>query len=354
MSDIKSVKRAKGAPWALALAIVVTVLWTLASLKSLMMGIRDDLIRLGPSGGVMSPSIAGYVIGGDLVRAGLVWIALYFLVLRRKAPGRGLAYFLILWAVAVGIDVTLIVVGKSAADRAYVEQTAENNTAVAQIGDSMRTLLGPTLPAGRMDTKPKAKREAGQVEGITKQLIAELIEDERDCQAKLKALQYPDFLTPVRLASAGGLRDARERLAQAKEVIGRCRAANDDRMTNFPGEVAKSDLDADDRRRYLEGYARGQTVSEPDRIRSWDIDDRVLAELGAQVTLLSHPRGRWEARGQKVLFENRADMNEFNTHRRNVQALGQEEAALKQQYAQRFEQSLRELEVKMNAPPGSR
>jgi hypothetical protein len=313
--------------WPLFASIAVALAWCFFNAPSFVKSIAPA-VRLIHSDNAPEAygEITGHLLVTSLFMAFVIWAVMYFALIRRSAPQRGSAYFLILWGVIVAADIGLVVLVDRAALRADAVR-AQNATALSEMRATVRQAAETTGPVV-IDTTPKAQGEAGLVEGLTKRFVAVLVADRVAYRTDLKSLGYPTFLAPENLSATGGLRVAGARLKEMRADIARYKALSRSRVADLRTEIAHSSLSEQDKKSMLAGFDHSYADSSAKRDRIWDMEDAIAAEFQQLVGSLGHAKGAWFAAGRMMRFTSQADLSAYRAHMNKITTLGNQEKLL--------------------------
>ncbi len=193
-----------------------------------------------------------------------------------------------------------------------------------------------------VDTKARAKGNAGKMEALTRGFFARIGQDTRQMEAELKALGYPALMEPASLRADGDLKATRAKLVEVRAVVARHRKLRFQRMDEFRVAVRNSDLPERDKRDMIGGMDDSQAESGAQARRIWDIQDEILREMDAAVAVLqAAPRGAWEVQAGQLMFQRSSDMNAYNDHITRAQTLEAEQKGLQQAAATRARSRMR-------------
>lgn len=174
----------------------------------------------------------------------------------------------------------------------------------------VRASLAQNGPA--LSLKPRSGGEAGQIEGVLRQLIANRIADARELDEALGEIGYPGFMEPAALAAPGALAQARPKLVAMKLLFEKFRARQDQRLYDTYKALEALSLSPDLEERLLNDYNGAVERARADRTRYWDLQYAAAFELQQEVEVLR--RGHWRRGGDRFAFTSQADLDAFNEH----------------------------------------
>jgi hypothetical protein len=284
----------------------------------------------------------GYLIGGAAIIAGLVWTVLWFVWMREHAPRRGQKSYVVLLCVVLS---THVVIGSLLAGYARDSDARERGQMLTAASEMQATLreAAKQADAGPVDTRPKASGEAGELERMVKQFYAVLREDQVAYRAELTALGFPAFIQPENIGAPGGPARARKGLDRMDAVVAKYRARTEQRLTEYRVTIQNAPIRDKYKSGMLAGFDESMVARKPDRDRLWNLEQDIVDEYRAVVTLLEHPKGRWTADAKGYRFESRADLKAFNGHVAKAQDLAQEQERLRQQTLDRTQDVLAKM-----------
>jgi hypothetical protein len=300
----------------LIVAVVVVMIWAVFSVPGLLHAYGPHL-RTGDYA-----SVAGAIVGQALVVTAVVWLALYFLFVRRRAAGRGGRYFAILFAVALATEGGVVALAKWAAEK----DDAQGRVAKAEMIKAFAGVANPDTAS--VDMRIKATGDAGEMERISKSAAARTIAAARKYHATLAALDYPAFVAPAHLAADRGLVKTREKLKGARQAVRVLRADSQANLEVLQTEVRASKMSEGNKTQFEAGIARGAAKRRQMEERSLDCEDGIFVEFGAIADLLARPRGRWLVKGKTIVFSNDRDLASYRVHISTMRQLAQKERGL--------------------------
>jgi hypothetical protein len=316
-------ERERGRVWGLVIAAIVAVVGALIALPDVIRTTAPDL-RAGDYAGP-----AGAVAGSAFVIALIIWGVLYLTFIRSRAPERGLAYFLILFAVAAVTQGGIIAAAKSVAVRQQANQAASNDqmrTALGEMKKAVATVMNPN--GGAVDMHVHATGEAGELERATKTMMVSVSNANRDYRAEIAALGFPAIVQPAQLATAAGVARARVKLREGRAVVTKYRALNETLIVNARAAIAGAAMSDATKKSALEGFDGSVARDKARREHLWDDEDAIFAEFALAMDGLAHARGPWKTVGREIMFSNARDLESYRAHMANVRRLSQEENAI--------------------------
>jgi len=318
MHDFTNHKPTTGnAIWALVLAIVAALVWTLV-------GLPAEIHEVAPlmQNGRASEAY-GNIIGHGIFQAAVVWAIAYLVIFRHRAPGRGFLYFIILLVVVIGADVGAVMFVKSAAEN----NDREMKNAIAEMQASLGALNESSSPAD-VNVTVTAQGDVGVLESATKQFVVLLLTDRKNYLDELKALGYPDFLEARTYTSDDELAAARQKLKLARKITSKYAELNGWRITEMRATLQKLPIGDTTKRQVIVGYDDAIAQDGAMRVRMWQLQDSIFAEHEQIASLLAHSEGNWHVRGKTIIFDNDADLSSYNAHIHNLATIRNEMKSL--------------------------
>lgn len=270
--------------------------------------------------------LAGQLVVGPLAAVVLVWLVLYFAVVRRVAPERGPAHFAALAVVAAIIAAGPLAYG-------YLSRPPEDPAQMAIANREIATAMAAALDpdgAATFDPTIRATGEAGELERLMKDLARDVMTQHQQYLAELKALGFPNILAGRQLAADPTLAKTRARLAQAAKVVDKNRALTLQRVDAFKAAVMRSKLSGRHKAELINSVDLELSQAGPSGGRPWEIDAAGIAEYQATVEDLARARGRWILQGDRIMFRRPEDLAVFNSHVARIQSLSGESRQIKQ------------------------
>lgn len=296
----------------LIVAVIITVIWSLFLLSARIAEIGSEV-----EGG-MVPEAAGHVLANAIIVCLVVFVVLYFLIVRRRAPERGPLYFLILFAFAVLAPAGVIELLHLATTR----EAAQYRVAVADLTQTFSGLTNRRTGADQLTLR--AQGEAGDLERVLKKFAVTAADAARKYRDTLAALDYPAFMTPSRLAADPGLVGTRTKIKTARAALNAYRIQYDASLANLQTDIETvGSHDA-----WKEGALTAVTQGRANSRELFDCRDDIFVELEAMVDLLARREGHWKVDDQRILFTSRRDLEAYGTYQAKLQQRAQEERAL--------------------------
>lgn len=273
-------KTPKSTRTALVIASIIAALWAFASV------IRElaDPASRSTSGDVITriASDVGYGIGASVFSALIVWLVLYFAVVRKRAPERGGKHFLTVLASAMsgGVLPLLLVaaIALSVPRSAVADRLADEYLQERQVAEQ--------------------KLEADQAEVIGAGVI-----------------------DPARIGRPGGIDDARARLEQVRVLMVEAMAEEDARVARYRQRLLTEEKNGHARRIALADLDEGFAANVNQRAGLVRQMDALNAEISAQIDLLERTRGSWSVQRGSIMFDHERDLETYRAHDDNIQRI---------------------------------
>ena len=252
--------------------------------------------------------VLGTVFGDALFMGTLVWAVLYFAFVRSRASRLGPAYWAILCAVYLVANIGLLAFVKTIAD----SDDAQMHVAAGEIAKAFSAAQNPTGCA--IDMRIAATGDAGEMERVTKATLTKFCKAKVDFAARTSTLGVSTMMAPSHFATTSGVADTRAKLVQVREAIRALRTEITDLIAGYRKEIQTSRLGDRNKAAMLAGLDKAMT-SDLARVNALlDYEDSEYVEFQAMTGILAHPKGRWEVRGNKLLFANAADLSAYQAH----------------------------------------
>ena len=191
-----------------------------------------------------------------------------------------------------------------------------------------------------VDVRPTARGDAGTLEAIARQLIAQVAADRQHYGAEISALGFPGFMAPERLATDRGLHATRARLTQAAAVVEKYRALQMSRIRDYRDAVAKAGISDVDKQAALARIDSDVSENVIRINRSWDLEADILGEYKQAVEVLARAQGDWVVFHHTLRFSRPADLQAFNSHVQNARNLGKQETEDQAEAREKFDQQM--------------
>ncbi len=311
-------KKKKPGYWPLVLGVVIVLVWAVAGFTNMLREVAPHIHAAEQSGvGAAGEKgfVEGYVGGGALMVAAFVWAVIYFTMVKRRAPERGLPYFLILAVVSLAANFGLLQWVKSAARENDQQQ---GKVAVQELKSALKAVAADRTAT--IDTHVRATGDAGEAERIVKEMLVGIQQDSVRYQQELTKLGFPGLMAPRSLAHSD-LTDVRTRIASARTLLSTYRDQVMDRVAATRAAAQKSNMSPGSKQGFIEGVDRSIDTAKA-RFDSVVADEMAtFDELDAMAELLARHRGAWVVRGDRMLFTDTVVMKQYNTHVQRVAAL---------------------------------
>jgi len=334
--DARPKPKPKSTVVALIVAVVVALVWSLVALPGTISGAGEALRTPGGGGYVL-----GLIVGASLVQSLVVWLVLYFVIVRRQGDtGRGGIHFLIILGSVVTFSLALFLVIKAGSDNTAREAAV----AMDAVSTEVRKVVSSAPDTAVVDRTVRAKGVMGQLEATLKEATANGVADHQRYVAELRALGFPDRVKPAAVAKDPHLARALATLGDAKALVARYRQLGDTRVAEARAKLAALPLATADHDALLRGF--DSRVPEDARFRKemWDLEDAMVGEVEAAMRVLRRTEGHWQVQGGKTYgFEDGGAMNTFNGHMRRFDELSKQQAGMQAKHNAESLQRVEEL-----------
>lgn len=194
------------------------------------------------------------------------------------------------------------------------ERAAQQVVAAREIRSSFEGLLGREGEAN-IEVKAESNGSAGEIERACKELLAQIDKDARAMDAAMKAMAFNELLKAERLAEPDGVGRARAAVVQARAMVAKHRKLRRQRLAHYREQVARVSIPASEKASLLSNFESALEISPMSNDRVWQMRDRILVLVDANLALLESSRGRWSLRRGGLAFQSEADRQAYN---RNV------------------------------------
>jgi len=270
------------------------------------------------------PAALGVMVADVLETVVVCWLLLWFLILRPREAAHSGEYLGIMLAVVM----TLSVGGVLTADHFLRQGAGDPAQARVMLAEMRQIYANFENPDAPLDMRIRSTGDFGVLEKIAKDTAKTSQDAARTYRNAIKALDYPAFVAPQRLAARGGLKLAKTRLAAAQAALKDYRT----RLLAIPPTMRSALLRAKVsnffRDQVLKGFDEGAAGSVGRRDAVLHDEDIKIEELGAMVDDLIHAKGIWWVKGGKFLFSNQHDLDAFNGDLTSVKDIERQEATL--------------------------
>jgi hypothetical protein len=339
MFDDRPKKKKPSTIPALAAAIVAVLaisvlLWPAQIRESVAIADRDEAL--------------GVALGSALALSGIVWLVAYFGFVRRARPERGAIYFVILFALALPAELTAYAAANRIRAHDRAQDAAAANGLLSAIDKALKVDSGH---APTVDITPRASGDAGQLERAEKQYFNDVLADQNAYRDELAALDLKSVMNPVSLGRDPGVRLAKSRLAQARQVVAKYRARNLARLDEFRGRIDHLPVNANTKRAALASIDSHYAENRAALVQVWTFETTAIDEYSEAVNVLARSQGRWDVDGGHLRFVRPTEMRAYNAHIEAARTAVAEEKAMQEQRRDDFEHSMRQAIAADAGPP---
>lgn len=310
MSGVENQNSSGRAVIGTVIALGISVFLALLGIAPVLGGVAAAHV---PAGGGIYVMVAA-VLGVAFVVASIAWLITWFAYGRVRTPEWGYAYFLMSF-----VFVALIYGAVASTFNQFITtRSTENATADAEINKAMKAAMDTN--GGTIDMRIHAKGEAGEMEGVVKSLMADLVIKRNAYLAQMQALGIKTLMKPSNLAKDKGLKHTQATLAEARAALRVFRGTVESLSANFSKRVEASHMTEYDKQSMIRGFNNSLSQQQDERETIFACEDNELAEFQKMAALLAHPKGRWIAKGDKILFSNSGDLAAYQTSVEAVRA----------------------------------
>jgi hypothetical protein len=303
------------------LATVVAVVLTIIILASAPVG------DLPADGSERAGYLIGYVAAATLVPWGIL-----FLVSHRKQHPAWAIGSLIVMVLVAGIA-TLGRIGMESIAAAEDARVAAEVFAKASEANSADVDLG----------KPK-----GPLSEVVIDVARKLIADQTAYLGAMDRLGIRDIANPQVLArDTSGLNNC-GRIDGFGPLAAQYFARTESRIAELRSLIDNSASPPAIRAKFLEGFDKGNVRHSAERQRLATLEQSALTELGAICRLLA--KRRWQIEGDRFMFSSGADLNAYQSHALQLEALKREQQLIQQRSRAEMQSNLDLVRRTLPAP----
>lgn len=272
-----------------------------------------------------------FIVGNTVTTATIGWCILWFGFVSRsghKVAGR---YWLLLFAAGIAAGVSVV---------SYQKSQVRAGTASLRSGYS-------DLLQGKQDiaSKPKAKGEFGEIEGLLLSLMKTNANDQRDYQSELAGAGFDDILSIDSIKADPQFTQSKFKVKRAREIVQKYRDLYASRIAGVHEMIDKTTLSENSKAQAKIGFDNGMAENRGLADRIWDLDESMVSEIGACIDLLARARGSWRVEADQINFERQADIDAFNVHTTKIQAMLKEQEEIQSRAQSTTKAKLADLET---------
>lgn len=300
---------------ALAIALVVGLLWVAASVR----GSAESILASEASG--MGPGYGlGIVFGSAILPAIIIWLVLFFAWVKARQPDRALIYF-----VVIAIALTFTNCAATTVAKGVIQRDGAEAQKIAS--DLLATSRDVAKGGSNVDRTPKSQGAMREIEAVARGLLADAVADRDAYTRELAALGFPDRLTPARLKADPGQRAALTMLDGVRDAVAKYQRRDAERMAAARAKVAALPQNGFTKG-FLEGYDRAQAQGGNPSQRAWRLEAEMVDEHRKAVEALRRSAGRWQVQGDGYVFERQADLDAWRVPIQRIETLAAEQERL--------------------------
>lgn len=304
----------------LALAAIAALIWSVVSLPGMIKEVAPHF------GAKVLPEdwgfVGGTILGSSVVIIMIVWLILFFGFVRSRAAERAPMHLLVIALVVLGANIGGIMLARSLAHG----DDAQGRIAMHEFQTLLNTVAraDPDHPPA-IDLRPKATGDAGVLEAAIRRMMSDVLADRSNYHRELAAIGLSQSLSPAGLASDPGLRHTQATILQARQIVAKYRALNDQRIADARKAVEASSISLSMKAGFNEGLDKALAQRGDVREHIWDLESKILDEYAALANDLAHARGHWARHGGALAFADGHDLTAFNVHIAKIKLMSQEE-----------------------------
>jgi hypothetical protein len=252
----------------------------------------------------------------------IAFAVLYVLFLRGWGLERPLVYLFVIFFIAADVDAGIVYATISAGH----EQSFQYGQAVADV----RTVIDHyTASTDSEETlQARAANDSRIIAGISTNEAAQLNRVRAAYQMQISTLILDGSLKPQGLAAHGGLKKAREHIAQARALITKSRDEEEKVFADTRSMVSHAQIDESVRTRTVAAFNHSLQQREALSTKVWGYEDAILAEADLMVQDLANSQSDWRAQGDAILFASRHDLSAYRAHIAKIREISQTERLL--------------------------
>lgn len=257
------------------------------------------------------------VLGLALVTTGVIGAILWFAFIRPSRPR---------WIMPVlaGLLVitTVFGLGFSRGIGEGLEARRQEEIAIAELNSVVDMIASGDIKTLRIDTRPKAKGEAGEIEQVVKTSLADVLQVARKYDAEVTALNL-DGLS-AQPATRTRLKEQARRFEQARSLTKAYRTDVLASLRAIPDRVEAARIDDSAKKSFMRGYNRAIANGTGDLDRQLDLTEKLIDLNLEQIRWLLARPNVWQQQGDRIAFYEQSDLNTFNRQVQAIEAVGSE------------------------------
>jgi hypothetical protein len=180
----------------------------------------------------------------------------------------------------------------------------------------------------RFDNAPQAKGDFGEMEKFTKELLNGMAEQRNGYLADLKAIGWEGILDARRIKSDVGLVESRTIIQNAKDTIATYQIKDDIFLKEQKRKIRTLEVSEHMKEQFAIGFDQGLKQSQKKVDEMWDLERKIVGEYENIINLLSTRYGAWVIEGDKIIFNNRSDLEKYNSFISAIQELSEHQTRI--------------------------
>jgi hypothetical protein len=172
--------------------------------------------------------------------------------------------------------------------------------------------------------------------------------------SELKRTNLAELTSPVHIASHDDAALTEANLSDAKAIVAKYRDLYNARMAAARQDITTSSLPQNLKDEALHGFDESAKLTREKTQRLWSDEMAILDQLGQQYEFLASRRLQWRLQGTQVVFNQPADLAEFNSHLMQMRQISSDELAIQNEInasAQSRLTALRGIEKQVASAP---
>jgi len=209
--------------------------------------------------------------------------------------------------------------------------------AIRKTGEELSLIYESAAPSpGNMPRPPEKSHsstgvpEADFIVELNRQLVAGIMEDTAEYQRAVIALRIDSVLLPVRVDSVSKINESKANLAAALNAFANYESAFWKRVSKAQDAIRTAPLAADTRAAMLASFNKGLSNSIARTETTFNYEREMYVELNALLDFLAAKQGQFHFKNGQLLFEDDADVLEYNTSFNRYLAIAAKQATMRE------------------------
>lgn len=217
-----------------------------------------------------------------------------------------------------------------------------------RITDQMGRLIeqagsGERAPVDRIELESYSGGERGRAERVLQRVLNESIAIQNEYLAELQRIGWDRVLDPVRLDGDRDMTESNRILAGGREAATRlCREQESRLLAAAREAVQEAYPNAASRQEVLDGIEKGMREAAGPRQEICRMELAIIDEVAGMMGVLESDPG-WTVDGEYFMFTGDDHVERFNRHLDAMQALVQQQDALRRENMDKAQQDLRKM-----------